>query len=779
MIIISGPNIETGNWTQDEIAIAAYAAEELLRLLKAGVIEGIEREHSLSSLPDRESGRIELVLEPTLAHEEMEIKAERRMATIACGSPATLLHAVYTFCEKLDYVFEMSGERVPQRREVLDIPLLNIRHTPTIRERGIRMHLNFVQDQSFFSEDEFAAFIDNMARQKWNYVCFHMYTPQQWFPFEYEGIRPLEHSLGNLNRKPIDPAMTGRDKVQVQDHWFPRELEPIRDPEELLTAMYERYCRMMRRSRERGIRNCVSFEPESVPIELMEQLERRAADTVEAGQTSGGVERDDNLVDDWQEGWSGVKLAQSNLRHPLMSSIAVARCLQCIDAFEDLDDLQLISREGTAWRPGEGESYEAEIARLTAKFSLPLEVFDLAALGEVVQPDEGPEMNPKAHPYWTVLPGSDYYPTVIGSLRYVEFALEVLADPAVREKLERRGIAATIALYNPNPRSVELMMAVVSQMLPAGMRFHCIADYGASSIAEQMPNWQPLKDHGIQPGVISWLEFDGTMMLAQDWGESLRLNVEAAVQLGADTIYFNHWRVRSLEHNTAIAAACCWDLDGAESFERDYFRRLFGTGNTIADAAHEAYRLLEQATLYSKQHNYNIGFTSDWVFNYATDAPGYSWRVLAQSAMNFREAADAFETLHESASRETVGADVAQAAYMRDLCLISAVHIEAVNRLQRAKLPLFGYKAWPADAAHAAWPAPDQLLALLAEAEEALRLEQQYMETYAPWVQSCDEQGQLVMHHQGVIEPLTEFVRQLRSKYEEEHLFEQSLAGRP
>ena len=111
-----------------------------------------------------------------------------------------------------------------------------------------------------------------------------------------------------------------------------------------------------------------------------------------------------------------------------------------------------------------------------------------------------------------------------------------------------------------------------------------------------------------------------------------------------------------------------------------------------------------------------------------------------------------------------------QAEYMRDLCRISALHIQAVSHLQNAKLPLIGYKAWPENNPAASWPPPEKLKDLVREAKRALVLEQRYMRTFARWVKSCDEQGQLALHQQGVIEPFTKFAEMLAAQLGEESL---------
>ena len=703
---------------------------------------------------DPKTKALTLAVDPSLGEQEIAIDSDARGADLRGGSPTAVLHAVYTFFQELGCVFESSGERLPARRASLKFPVLRLRHVPSFPERGIRMHLNFVQDQSHFSEEEFVTFIDNAARQRFNYLMFHLYTPQQWFPFSYRGVEHLDHTFGG-KRSALPADMIGRKTVKVDRYWFAREFEAIEDPRLLLDAMHRRFQRMMAHAHSRGIRNCVSMEPEALPPALKAKL----------GDWTGGdaaeLLANKDLNQDWQEGWSGTKLVEPDVRHPLIIDISVERCLQCMQSFPDLDELQLISREGVKWTPKAGESHAAELARLTQKFGLGPSDLDRRGLAAIEPPDNGPEMNAQARPYWTVRPGEDYYATVIGSLRFVEHALAVLQDPRVQTVLRERGIATSIAIYSPHPETVRLMMVPVAKMLPKGTRFHCLADYGAKDIAANLPAWKPLVKRGQKPGVISWLEFDGIMALAQGWTDSLIDNIQKAAALGVETMAFNHWRVRSLEHNFAVAAAFTWDASlKPAAFKKSYHGRLFGAARV--SAASQAYRLLEEATLYTKSNGYNVGFAGDWVFRTSTNPPGYYWPRLLRMDDLYSRAAAAFAALAATSAEP----GRAQTRYLADLCRISADHVRGVHHLQNAKLPLVGYKAWPLGNANASWPAPRQLAELIREAREALSLEKGYMRTYARWVKTCDEQGQLCSHQLGVIEPYEHFIKTLAARLE-------------
>src|SRR5699024_9243604 len=94
-----------------------------------------------------------------------------------------------------------------------------------------------------------------------------------------------------------------------------------------------------------------------------------------------------------------------------------------------------------------------------------------------------------------------------------------------------------ITVYTPNPATIGRITPIVAAMLPEGMAFHLLADYGAADIADKMDLWQPLFDKKLDVGVISWLEFDGCMMLQQGWTDSIEKNVRKAREMGAQTIY--------------------------------------------------------------------------------------------------------------------------------------------------------------------------------------------------------------------------------------------------
>ena len=73
-----------------------------------------------------------------------------------CGRGTNeLLCGIYSFFEGCGMLFSITGESFIPKARLMEIPEIHQTINPSVKNRGIRMHLNFVQDQSFFSEEDF------------------------------------------------------------------------------------------------------------------------------------------------------------------------------------------------------------------------------------------------------------------------------------------------------------------------------------------------------------------------------------------------------------------------------------------------------------------------------------------------------------------------------------------------------------------------------------------------------------------------------------------------
>lgn len=571
----------------------------------------------------------------------------------------------------------------------------------------------------------------------------HMYNCQEWFPFSYRGVKHLDFFVGNLKRAHLKDSMIGREKIRTKDHWFPREFEGITDPEELMQAMYGRYCRMMRRARERGMKVAVSFEPETLSAAFEKHLQ-------EWGEEDVKINREYSLVNDWQQNWSGQKLVEADVRNPVVRDIALERAVAIVNSFPDLNELHFISREGTSYKCADEAEYRKELLRIADKFGFAITEEDFARLAERVKKPPV-AMNATCDPYWTVREGENHFATVTASLRYAELAIDLIHSERLSALLKERNIKPVVTLYQPDPKTIELVSPFLAAMLKDEIDFHYLGDYGAKDIGAKLDNVRPLLDAGNRVGCISWLEFDGSMMLLQGWCDSIRANVRKAKSLGIRYMSFNHWRVRGNEHNAKIAAESCFRDEGAPL--ADYCKTLYAGRAALAEKAYDA---LEKATCYAKDRCFNIGFTADWVVRICTEPPGYAFESLCTLKGLYAQARKLFVSL---AAANTPSKE--QAQYLADMCRCSERHIQGVYWLQLAKLPLIGFGCWPLSSTAKNVPPARLLKQLLGYAQKGLAEEYEYMRLLAKWVEGSDQQGQLALHQQGLIEPFEELKNSL------------------
>jgi hypothetical protein len=615
----------------------------------------------------------------------------RPAVAITGGSPRAVLWGVYALLEHLGCVFEFSGEMLPARGHDLNLTGLSLRAKPSIRDRGLRLHLNFPMDQSSYSLPDFLAWVDRMARMKLNSVMFHCYANHPWFFARYKDVWTRQgtffvgtHLFDGKYMLPDD--MIGRSLVHNRAQYFPPELEGQEPGVELYRMAEARNREVMARCYERGMKVTVSFEPLGLPADF-------AA-----------------YADEW--------LAQGMDRGQLMRELTVARLQACMDAYPQADEYQLISVEGSTDAPPDLD-LKADLRRLCDKYHVPWDEGDGAALAGGGGAGEGVNLTPYNAPATARQLEQGLYLPVVSTLRYVDLALDVLNDPRIADRMAREGKRGNVGIYLPYAQAVSLCLPALRVMMPAGGRLQLMVDYGARGTADQMATWEALRGASMDLGVMSWLEFDGSMFMPQTWPRSVFDCVRNARDLPLTSLMANHWRVSGLEADAACLAEAPWQPEASYEQWRDgHMGRVFGATNAALAAA--AYEDLEKATLYCRAHLFNIGFCYEGRW---TSGFGYDPAQLAEARRLYTNAAVAFASLESMAS--TPGGK-RRAAYMRSRCDCGATHMTVVEDLGRAE------GGGGLEAAQAAESAAEQ-----------------YMRTYASDVHDRGDEGMLVNYHFG------------------------------
>jgi hypothetical protein len=329
----------------------------------------------------------------------------------------------------------------------------------------------------------------------------------------------------------------------------------------------------------------------------------------------------------------------------------------------------------------------------------------------------------------SALEGGLYQP-VVSTLRYVDMALDVLADPRITSRVAAEHKQTNIGIYLPWGPAVKMCTPALRVMIPKGGRLQLMVDYGARGTADQMPTWDAFDGADLQLGLLTWLEFDGLMMVPESWPHSVFDCVRNARDLPMTTMAANHWRVSGLEADAACLAEVPWDQTADyDTWFNGYLARLFGPAN--APIARRGYDALEAATLYGRQYLFNIGFCYEANF---IDTGGYDQHHVDAAKALYEKARQAFTDL---ATALPQGRPRQRAEYLANRCQCAQYHLDAIQDLARSHCT-------PADP-------PEKLAAAPGFARKALDESRAYMTEYSKLVLDRGDEGMLVNYHFGMV----------------------------
>lgn len=183
-----------------------------------------------------------------------------------------ILYAVYTFLEKLGFVFEISGPYVPEKINVDAINIYSETIIPVVKYRGIRQHLNFPMDISSYSQMDAKKYIQNLARMRFNHITFHSY-PGQWYKvtkkdtIEYAGNFFYGEKL-NMPDNPFIQRNVHNNKI-----FCIPEIEPYYDSIAVKSKLAINWLNeVMKEAKRVGMRVQFSFEPRSKSTNVDETI---------------------------------------------------------------------------------------------------------------------------------------------------------------------------------------------------------------------------------------------------------------------------------------------------------------------------------------------------------------------------------------------------------------------------------------------------------------------------------------------------------------------------
>ncbi len=179
------------------------------------------------------------------------------------GDTAGVAGAVYTFLEKLGYVFEISGPVAPVTLRWDQLTAGREVTVPAVRYRGIRQHINFAMDVSSYPIEEAKAYVRDLARMRFNHITFHSYTGQ-WFEVAVSDRKVLAGGFfyGVINSVPKDPEIS--KYIRNKSGYCIPDIEPYMDQPEARSRLAMAWLReLMAEAKRVGLHIQFSFEPTS------------------------------------------------------------------------------------------------------------------------------------------------------------------------------------------------------------------------------------------------------------------------------------------------------------------------------------------------------------------------------------------------------------------------------------------------------------------------------------------------------------------------------------
>jgi len=200
-------------------------------------------------------------LKPYTFQVEYQSSGNNQKILLLGNNSTCVLHAVYTMLEKIGYTFEITG---PVENDIDFNRLVGCKETitPSVLNRGVRLHLNFPMDISSYSLADAQEYIRNLARMRFNSITFHSYV-NQWIEGPQKSRDTLAgHFFYGINFPIPDTPSVYKEHIDNKSFYCIPEIEPFYDqPIERSHMAVKWLQQIMMEAKKAGMTIQFSFEP--------------------------------------------------------------------------------------------------------------------------------------------------------------------------------------------------------------------------------------------------------------------------------------------------------------------------------------------------------------------------------------------------------------------------------------------------------------------------------------------------------------------------------------
>jgi len=273
-----------------------FAAAELRRYVyvRTGKVLDVTTERTATA-------RFAFSLDADLAPEAYRLKTRGDCLEISAASEQGLLYGAYAVAEKFGVRFYLHGDVVPDRPIPFAVPEIDEVAEPLFKMRGILPFHDFPEGPDWWNEDDYHAYLGQLAKMRMNFIGLHTYPewgagpePLVWIGLP-EDIRPdgvvassypsFWHNTargGNWGYQPLktEDFTGGAAQLFATNYYGPdvmAGLVPQPDTPEEANELFRRVGlqmgRVFEQARKLGIKSCLGTEtPLSIPKAVRERL---------------------------------------------------------------------------------------------------------------------------------------------------------------------------------------------------------------------------------------------------------------------------------------------------------------------------------------------------------------------------------------------------------------------------------------------------------------------------------------------------------------------------
>jgi hypothetical protein len=201
------------------------------------------------------------------------MEVEGRPALVIGGNDeAGTLYGAYDWLERQGIVFQISGDVIPNYRDSVPLNRLDVRSEPSFSQRGFGT-ASVYETRAIWSYPDIVRFIDQMAKEKLNYLIWHMFTPEPYLEYSYGGEKKLMGDATtwqggyilpayNFGSHAVEDYFVGKEAYTKfgKQYMAPDEWQGVQDQDRVFASARDLVQRVIRYAKTRNVKVWIALE---------------------------------------------------------------------------------------------------------------------------------------------------------------------------------------------------------------------------------------------------------------------------------------------------------------------------------------------------------------------------------------------------------------------------------------------------------------------------------------------------------------------------------------